>query len=110
MALAMALPSGHALALQAQPGMEFRAKRPGPDLPHGKALMGRQLLGFTLDSVQPGDALHRLGGYRTLVFLDQLVEFSSRMRHAARFNSPFKLEDAVIGLVAVSPPTRPTSL
>ena len=37
---------------------------------HGKALMGRQLLGFTLDSVQPGDALHRLGGYRTLVFLD----------------------------------------
>jgi hypothetical protein len=29
---------GHALTLQAQPNMQFLAKRPGPDLPHGKAL------------------------------------------------------------------------
>ena len=74
---------GHALALQTQPQMEFLAKRPGPGLPYGKALLLRQFPDFFLNPIQPGDALHGLGGDRTLVFFNQLVKFSPRVRHAA---------------------------
>ena len=73
-----------------------------PGLAHGKALLGMQFFGLALDSIQPGDALHGLGGDRALVFFNQLVELAPGERHASRLNSTFKLEDTVIRLVVVT--------
>src|SRR6478735_2275811 len=92
---------GHAAALELQPQMELFPQGFGSLLAHLQPLQAGQLPGVGLDSVQPGDALDRLGGDRAGVGLEEFVVVPSRVGDAQSRVATLEREHGVVASIGV---------
>ena len=75
---------GDLAALRLPPVAEGRHQRRGADLTGGQAQAGRDAADIGLDGVERGDAAQALGGDLGAVAVEDLLQFSPRMRPAMR--------------------------